>query len=198
MGRGPRQGRVAYRRIASVVLAHRSPPPPPTATGQGSLGESLTTRPGRAFGRFVRKAALALLPYEGQDLEIAEQLDRRLRPRLPWGFFLPLIAFPWIALSPLERWRQLAGLLVLAGLAFAVQVALYASAVPRPRSRPLWERTWWRSGRGGLPPRVPRRGPSSRRRQGLAEQGRRGLPPSPRPAPRERRGLNDKEVGVPE
>ncbi len=132
-------GHVAYRRIAGFALGRSVSPSLSNRYWTGLAFESLRAWPGRAFDRFGRKAVLALSPYEGQDLEIAEQLDRRLRPRLPWGFFLPLLALPWIALVRPERRRQLAGPLTIAVLAFAVQVALYASARQRlPLALALW------------------------------------------------------------
>jgi hypothetical protein len=135
-------GHVAYRRIAGFALDGRGHPVTPSLSNRywtGLAFESLRAWPGRAFGRFGRKAVLALSPYEGQDLEIAEQLDRRLRPRLPWGFFLPLVALPWLAFVSPERRRELAGPLTIAILAFAVQVALYASARQRlPLALALW------------------------------------------------------------
>jgi hypothetical protein len=135
-------GHVAYRRIAGFVRSADGRPASPSLSNRywtGLAFEALRAWPGRAFDRFARKAALALSPYEGQDLEIAEQLDRRLRPRLPWGFFLPLLALPWIALASAERRRELAGPLTIAALAFLVQVALYASARQRlPLALALW------------------------------------------------------------
>ncbi|HEV7515641.1 MAG TPA: hypothetical protein VGR07_05010 [Thermoanaerobaculia bacterium] len=132
-------GHVAYRRIAAAALGRPVPSSLSNRYWTGLGLESLRAWPGRAFIRFVRKAALALSPYEGHDLEVAEQLDRRLRPRLPWGFFLPVIALPWIALASPERRRQLAGPLCIAVLAFAVQTALYASARQRlPLALALW------------------------------------------------------------
>ncbi|MEA2693744.1 MAG: hypothetical protein QOJ16_3131 [Acidobacteriota bacterium] len=140
-------GHVAYRRIAAAGIGginigamSRSVPSSVSNRYWTGLGfESLRAWPGRALARFVRKAALALSPYEGQDLESAEKLDRHLRPRLPWGFFLPLISLPWIALASPERRRQLAGPLCIAALAFAVQTALYASARQRlPLALALW------------------------------------------------------------
>jgi hypothetical protein len=127
-------GHVAYRRIAGFSLGTLGHPVSPSLSNRywtGLAFESLRAWPGRAFDRFGRKTVLALSPYEGQDLEIAEQLDRRLRARLPWGFFLPLVALPWIAFVSPERRRQLAGPLTIAVLAFVVQVALYASARQR-------------------------------------------------------------------
>jgi len=130
---------VAYRRIAAAALGRPVTPSISNRYWTGLAFESLRAFPGRSLTRFFRKAALALSPYEGQDLSIAEQLDRRLRPRLPWGFFLPLIALPWIFLTSRERRRELAGPLVIAFLAFAVQVALYASARQRlPLALALW------------------------------------------------------------
>jgi hypothetical protein len=135
-------GHVAYRRIAASSIGGSRRPVTPSISNRywtGLAFESLRAWPERALARFGHKAALALSPYEGQDLEIAEQLDRRLRPRLPWGFFLPLLFLPWLALASRERRRQLAGPLVIAALSFAVQVALYASARQRlPLALALW------------------------------------------------------------
>jgi hypothetical protein len=132
-------GHVAYRRIAALALGRPVTPSASNRYWTGLAFESLRAFPCRSLARFFRKAALALAPYEGQDLSIAEQLDRRLRPRLPWGFFLPLISLPWIFMASRERRRELAGPLAIAALAFAVQVALYASARQRlPLALALW------------------------------------------------------------
>ncbi|HXT52548.1 MAG TPA: hypothetical protein VN811_16015, partial [Thermoanaerobaculia bacterium] len=135
-------GHVAYRRVAAFALAA------PSTTVSAAVSnrywtrlawEGIRARQGRALARFARKAALALGPYEAHDLVPAEQLDRRLRRRLPWGFFVPLVALPWIALAGAGRRRELAGPLAVAALAFAVQVALYASARQRlPLALALW------------------------------------------------------------
>jgi len=130
---------VAYRRIAAVALDRPVSPSASNRYWTGLAFESLSVWPGRSLARFLRKATLALSPYEGQDLSIAEQLDRRLRPRLPWGFFLPLVALPWVFLANRERRRELSGPLAIAALAFAVQVGLYASARQRlPLALALW------------------------------------------------------------
>jgi hypothetical protein len=132
-------GHVAYRRIAAAGTGRPTTPALSNRYWTGLGFESLKAWPGRALARFAHKAALALSPYEAQDLENAEAFDRRLRPRLPWGFFVPLVALPWIALAHPERRRQLAGPLVVAALAFAVQTGLYASARQRlPLALALW------------------------------------------------------------
>ncbi|HTQ78868.1 MAG TPA: hypothetical protein VMM92_02645 [Thermoanaerobaculia bacterium] len=132
-------GHVAYRRIAAFALGRPVTPSASNRYWTGLAWESLRAFPGRSLGRFVHKAALALAPYEGQDISIAEQLDRRLRPWFPLGFFVPLLALPWIALASAERRRQLGGPLAIAALAFLTQVALYASARQRlPLALALW------------------------------------------------------------
>ncbi len=135
-------GHVAYRRIATSALAPGGEPVSPTASNRywTQLGwEGIRARPGRALARWARKTTIALGPYEAHDLLAAEQLDRRLRPRLPWGFVLPLVALPWIVFASAERRRELAGPLLVAALAFAVQVGLYASARQRlPLALALW------------------------------------------------------------
>jgi hypothetical protein len=132
-------GHVAYRRIASAVAGRRLDPLAANRYWTGLAWEAIAARPLAAARRCGRKALLALAPYEGHDLLIAERLDRRLRRRLPWGFAVPLLALPWLPLSRRRRLAELAGPLAVAALAFAVQAAIYASARQRlPAALALW------------------------------------------------------------
>jgi hypothetical protein len=132
-------GHVAYRRIASAVAGRQLDPLAANRYWTGLAWEAIAARPLAAARRCGRKALLALAPYEGHDLLIAERLDRRLRRRLPWGFAVPLLALPWLPLSRRGRLAELAGPLAVAALAFAVQAAIYASARQRlPAALALW------------------------------------------------------------
>jgi len=132
-------GHVAYRRIASAVAGRRLDPLAANRYWTGLAWEAIAARPLAAARRCGRKALLALAPYEGHDLLIAERLDRRLRRLLPWGFAVPLLALPWLPLSRRGRLAELAGPLAVAVLAFAVQAAIYASARQRlPVALALW------------------------------------------------------------
>jgi hypothetical protein len=132
-------GHVAYRRIASAVAGRKLDPLAANRYWTGLAWEAMAARPLAAARRCGRKALLALAPYEGHDLLIAEQLDRRLRRWLPWGFAVPLLALPWLPLSRRGRVAQLAGPLAAAALACIVQVAVYASARQRlPAALALW------------------------------------------------------------
>jgi len=124
-------GHVAYRRIASAVAGRTLDPLAANRYWTGLAWEVIAARPLAAARRCGRKALLALAPYEGHDLSIAERLDRRLRRWLPWGFAMPLLALPWLPLSRRGRLAELAGPLAVAALAFAVQAAVYASARQR-------------------------------------------------------------------
>jgi hypothetical protein len=132
-------GHVAYRRIASAVAGRKLDPLAANRYWTGLAWEAIAARPLAAARRWGRKSLLALAPYEGHDLSIAERLDRRLRRRLPWGFAVPLLALPWLPLSRRGRLAELAGPLAVAALAFAVQAAVYASARQRlPAALALW------------------------------------------------------------
>jgi hypothetical protein len=132
-------GHVAYRRIASAVAGRRLDPLAANRYWTGLAWEAIVARPLPAARRWGRKALLALAPYEGHDLVIAERLDRRLRRLLPWGFAVPLLALPWLPLSRRCRLAELAGPLAVAALAWAVQAAIYASARQRlPVALALW------------------------------------------------------------
>jgi hypothetical protein len=132
-------GHVAYRRIASAVAGRRLDPLAANRYWTGLAWEAIAARPLAAARRCGRKALLALAPYEGHDLLLAERLDRRLRRRLPWGFAVPLLALSWLPLSRRSRLAELAGPLAVAALAFAVQAAVYASARQRlPAALALW------------------------------------------------------------
>jgi hypothetical protein len=132
-------GHVAYRRIASAVAGRRLDPLAANRYWTGLAWEAIAARPLAAARRCGRKALLALAPYEGHDLLIAERLDRRLRLRFPWGFAVPLLALPWLPLSRRGRLAELAGPLAMAALAFAIQASIYASARQRlPAALALW------------------------------------------------------------
>jgi hypothetical protein len=132
-------GHVAYRRIASAVAGRKLDPLAANRYWTGLAWENMAASPLAAARRCGRKALLALAPYEGHDLLIAEQLDRRLRRWLPWGFAVPLLALPWLPLSRRGRLAELAGPLAVAALACLVQVAVYASARQRlPAALALW------------------------------------------------------------
>jgi hypothetical protein len=143
-------GHVAYRRIAALALGGAGRRLEPAAGRPltvaavnrywtGLAWEGMAARPGGALERFGRKALMAVMPYEGHDLIVAERLDRRLRQWLPWGFAVPLLALPWAVLARRRRIADLMGPLALAALAAAVQVATYASARQRlPLALALW------------------------------------------------------------
>src|SRR5271166_6576505 len=107
----------------SRTAGSRRPPLAANRYWTGLAWEAMAARPWEAARRFARKALLALAPYEGHDLLLAERLDRRLRRWLPWGFALPLLALPWVPLARRGRLAELAGPLAVAALAFAVQAA---------------------------------------------------------------------------
>src|SRR6185503_10582394 len=96
-------GHVAYRRIAAFALGREASPALANRYWTGLGWEAVRARPGEAARRFVRKAGMALMPYEGHDLQAAEMIDRRLRPRLPWGFALLAVGLPWVFLAHRER-----------------------------------------------------------------------------------------------
>jgi len=93
--------------------------------------EYMGAEPKVVVRRFLAKAGYALGPYEFHDLPEAEELDRRLRRALPWGFSL-LVALLIVSLPGLPRAAPaLAGAAAMGLLSLAVQVAFYASARQR-------------------------------------------------------------------
>jgi hypothetical protein len=132
-------GHVAYRRIAALALGHPVGPPAANRYWTALAVQAAAARPAAALRLLGRKALMALMPYEGHDLRIAEQLDRRLRPWLPWGFALPLATLPWLVFTRRRRLVDLAGPLAIVALAVAVQTVTYASARQRlPAALALW------------------------------------------------------------
>ncbi len=124
-------GHVAYRRIASASL-HRE------VGVQGAnrfwtrlAFEGFGEFPKEATVRFASKAIMALMPYEGHDLVISEDLDRRLRRPVPWGFGLLLVALPCLMLARRETLAALGGPVSIAVLSLLVQIVFYASARQR-------------------------------------------------------------------
>ncbi len=124
-------GHVAYRQLAAAG-----------GGGGSSAGESnrfwaklaleyTTCETTKAVRRFLAKAGFALGPYEFHDLPEAEELDRRLRPALPWGFGV-LAAVLFVSLPGWGRvLKVVAGAAALGVLSLAVQVIFYASARQR-------------------------------------------------------------------
>jgi hypothetical protein len=135
----PDYGHVAYRRIASAAAGRPLGSAAANRFWTGLAWESIAGRPAVAARRLGRKALMALMPYEGHDLTIAERFDRRLQRWLPWGFALPLLALPWAALARRGRLAALAGPLAMVAVSYAVQLAGYASARQRlPAALALW------------------------------------------------------------
>jgi len=135
----PDYGHVAYRRIASAAAGRPLGSAAANRFWSGLAWESLAGRPAVAARRLGRKALMALMPYEGHDLAIAERFDRRLQRWLPWGFGVPLLALAWAALARRDRLAALAGPLALVALSAGVQLAGYASARQRlPAALALW------------------------------------------------------------
>ncbi len=123
---------VAYRRIAAFATAGRGGAPAEANRYWARLAlEGMAEWPREAAARLGRKALLAIAPYEAHDLVVAEQLDRRVRRRLPVGFAVLLAAALWVLLVRRERLGELAGPLAVGALALGVQVVFFASARQR-------------------------------------------------------------------
>ena len=122
---------VVYRTVAAAALG--SQPDAAAANRYWSLLalEHVRAHPAEAVRTVVRKAVLALGPYELHDLPEAEEADRRLRSALPWGFGALLALAPLLAAVWRERREMLAAPLALAALAMGTQVVFYASARQR-------------------------------------------------------------------
>jgi len=120
----------AYRRLAAA--AGRDPNVAANNRYWWALAwEYLGTDAKISTGRLLAKAGYALGPYEFHDLPEAEELDRRLRRALPWGFGVLAAAL----LVSLPGWGRalpvMAGAAAVGMLSLAVQVAFYASARQR-------------------------------------------------------------------
>jgi hypothetical protein len=122
---------VGYRRVAAASLGHSVTPGESNRYWAGLAVEAIRHRPISELRRLGLKALLALSPYESHDLIDAEEIDRRLRPALPWGLLLLAAGAPWLACVSARERRDLAGPLALAALTLAVQVATYSSARQR-------------------------------------------------------------------
>jgi len=128
---GADMAHVAYRRVASAETGQAATPSVANRYWAGLALDGIRRRPWRAAQRFVSKAALALAPYELHDLINADDLDRRLRRKLPWGFGLVLtLACLALLRNPGSILRHLPALSI-AGLSWAVQVLFYPSARQR-------------------------------------------------------------------
>ncbi len=122
---------VFYREVAAASTGTQPSPGLASRHWAGLALAGMRARPLRAAGRFFSKAVLAAGPFELHDLVNAEDLDRRLRPVLPWGFGLLLAAVVWVAPALRSRAATAAGALLVALLAFGIQVAFYPSARQR-------------------------------------------------------------------
>ncbi len=124
-------GHVAYRELAVAGGASSGHSAESNRFWAKLALDYTRAEPARAARRFLAKAVYALGPYEFHDLPEAEELDRRLRRALPWGFSMLVVMF--IASLPgLPRAAPaLAGAAALGLLSLAVQVAFYASARQR-------------------------------------------------------------------
>ena len=132
-------GHVAYRRIAALATGRPATSSSSSRYWTGLALEGLAAHPAEGLRRVARKAGLALMPYEGHDLENAERIDRRVRRLFPWGFALLAVPLAWLPLAPRSRLASLAGPLAIALLAFLLQTGAYASARQRlPLALALW------------------------------------------------------------
>ncbi len=124
-------GHVAYRRLASFAVGRSLTPALSNAYWTSLTLEGIRASPAAALGRIAGKAVAAVMPYEAQDLVVAEDLDRRVRVHLPWGFAFPLVLLPSLLLLPRRAAGLLAGPLAAATAGFLVQTVFYASARER-------------------------------------------------------------------
>lgn len=127
----PDYGHVAYRRLASFARSHHATVGATNRYWAGLTLEAVAARPAAAAGRLAFKASRAFSPREVHDVRSAVQLDRRLRPLLPWGFGVLLLAVPCIALCRRTELASLAGPLCIAVVAVLSQVVFYASSRQR-------------------------------------------------------------------
>jgi hypothetical protein len=122
---------VVYRMVAAAALGTPQSAAAANRYWTGLAWEHARAQPGRAAVTLLRKATLALGPYELHDLPDAEEADRRLRRLLPWGFGVLLALAPLLALAGREDRAAFAVPLALAALALVTQVVFYASARQR-------------------------------------------------------------------
>ncbi len=128
---GADRAHVIYRRVAAASTGKAAGAGPASRYWASLALRGMAAEPRRAVGRFLSKAMLALAPYEFHDLLNAEDLDRRLRVFLPWGFGLLLAAAVSVFPGIVARRGPAGGALLVAALALAVQVAFYPSARQR-------------------------------------------------------------------
>ncbi len=122
---------VFYREVAAASTGGTPGAGMSSRYWAGLAIRGMAARPGRAVRRFLSKAVLALAPHEFHDLLNAEDLDRRLRAFLPWGFGLVLALAIWVIPGIAARPGPAAGALLVVLLSLAVQVAFYPSARQR-------------------------------------------------------------------
>ena len=122
---------VAYRRVASAEAGRPLTRDESNRYWAGLALSEIAAHPGRAAARFASKALLAWGPAELHDLVNAEDLDRRIRRRLPWGWGVLLVGLVVVAPGIRRRLFTVLGPISLIGLAWAVQVIFYPSARQR-------------------------------------------------------------------
>jgi 4-amino-4-deoxy-L-arabinose transferase-like glycosyltransferase len=127
----PDYGHVAYRRLASFALGREATPRESNAWWLSLMREGLSSEPQAALRREGRKLVHAFAPHEVHDLLSMEDLSRRTRAVLPWGFFVLACGLAWIPLARAPRLASLLGPLCVGALAVAIQLAFYASARQR-------------------------------------------------------------------
>ncbi len=131
-GEGGDWAHVAYRQLAAVAMGREVTSAESNRFWTYLALEYLRDDPVRALRQFLSKACYALSPHEFHDLPEAEELDRRLRRRLPWGFgvllVLAVVGLPGAVRTAGGAWL---GPLLVAMVSLGVQVVFYASARQR-------------------------------------------------------------------
>lgn len=130
-GEGGDWAHVAYRQVAAVAAGREVTSAESNRFWTRLALEHLRHDPPLALRQFLRKACYSLSPHEFHDLPEAEELDRRLRQRLPWGFGVILVlAVAGLPGAVRSRGAWLGPGLV-AMVSLGVQVGFYASARQR-------------------------------------------------------------------
>lgn len=130
-GEGGDWAHVGYRQVAAAALGG------PVTVSESNrywarlVLESLRAQPQRTVRLALAKVAYAWGPYEFHDLPEAEELDRRLRRWLPWGFGVLAVLLVLAAPGLARAVPATVGPASLALLSAGVQVVFYASARQR-------------------------------------------------------------------
>jgi len=130
-GEGGDWAHVAYRQVAAAAVGREVTAAESNRFWTRLALEHLRHDPALALRQFSIKACYALSPHEFHDLPEAEELDRRLRRTLPWGFgVLLVLAVAGLAGAARAGGAWLGPVLV-AMVSLGVQVGFYASARQR-------------------------------------------------------------------